>query len=115
MGVPVDMADQELFARPPRGTIPLSKGGDLVIDFLQRVDGLYTDYGAGVTVALVIDALPVRVTSPGTISTYHALCKVESEVADLIPAGISWRCIVSYPTIPRTEIIAMNGVTSRAD
>lgn len=105
----------EIFARPPRGTIPLSKGGDLVVDFQQRIDGVHTDYASGVFVRLVIDTPHDTIDAIATISGFHAFCKVESEVADSINAGVAWRCLVSYPTVPRTEIVAMNGTITRAD
>lgn len=109
------MADPEIINRPPRGAIPLSKGGDLVIDFLQRIDGVHTDYAPGVFVKLVIDIPSDEIDAIAVISGFHAVCKVESEVSDLINPGVSWRCVVSYPTVPRTEIVAMNGTITRAD
>ena len=104
-----------IFAIPPRGTLPISKGGDIVVDFLQRIDGVYTDYAPGVVVKLVIDAKPQAISVDAVITTYHAVCRVESQDADGVNDGTMWRCIVSYPTIPTTEVIAMNGVTVRAD
>lgn len=104
----------ELFARPPRGIIPLSKGGDLVIDFLQKVEGVYTNYGPGVTVTLAIET-PTLTTAVATITGYHALCRVESTITDSIEPETKWRCVVSYPTVPTTEVVAMNGTISRAD
>lgn len=104
----------DAFPRPPSRILPLSKGGDLVIDFLQTIDGINTDYALGVTVTLQVDAEP-PIVAPGVISGYHAVCRVEFEVADTVPDNTQWRCIVGYPTIPTTEVVAMNGVTSRAD
>lgn len=104
----------EVFARPPSRTLPLSKGGDLVIDFQQKIDGVYENYAAGVSVALQIDATPPIVAS-ASMSTYHAVCRVEFAIADTIIVGTPWRCVISYPTIPTTEVVGMNGVTSRAD
>jgi len=109
------MADPEIFARPPRGTIPLSKGGDLVVDFQQRIDGIHTDYASGVYVKLIIDVTHDEIDALATISGFHAVCKVESEIADSVNPGVAWRCVVSYPTVPRTEIVAMNGTIARAD
>src|SRR5258708_5153852 len=73
----------DVFDRPPRRKLPLSKGGDVVIDFLQTIDGLYVNYSSGVSVTLQIDATP-PIAAPASISTYHAVCRVESAVADLI-------------------------------
>lgn len=104
----------DAFPRPPSRTLPLSKGGDLVVDFLQTIDGAFADYALGVTVTLQIDTTP-QIVAPGVISTYHAVCRVEFEVADTVPTATPWRCVVGYPTTPSTETVAMNGITSRAD
>lgn len=94
--------------------LPVSKGGDIVIDFLQKIDGVYTEYAAGVIVKLEID-IPETVSATASISTYHAVCKIESTVSDTIPNGSFWRCVVSYPTFPTTEVVAMNGRVKRFD
>ena len=104
-----------IFAIPPRGTLPISKGGDIVVDFRQKIDGVYTDYSPGVVVKLEIDTSPQVISVNAAITTYHAVCRVESDAADGVHEGTTWRCIVSYPTIPTTEVIAMNGITVRAD
>lgn len=108
---------------PPKLPLPVSKGGDLIVDFMQKVDDVYTDYDFGVTVKLEVDiqgtgkpAPPVQtVTGLGDITAHHAVCRIESEVADLIKDGSLWRCIVSYPTVPSTDVIAVNGRIIRAD
>jgi len=107
----------DVFNRPPRRVLPLSKGGDLVVDFLQSIGGVYVNYDIGVNVNLVIESTPhsAGVIAPAVTVDYHAVCKVESGIVDDIPAGTIWRCVVSYPTIPTTEIVAMNGITDRAD
>jgi hypothetical protein len=106
---------EELFTRPPRGIIPLSKGGDLVIDFMQKIDNDYVDYQPGVAVTLIVDTVTIDLTATATINGYHAVCRLESTEMDLITNTAIWRCVVSYPTIPTTEIVAMNGTIVRAD
>lgn len=113
-GNTTSMVATEAFPRPPSRTLPLSKGGDLTIDFLQMIDGQYANYASGVTVTLQIDTTP-QIVVIATISTYHAVCQVPFVDADSTVAGTPWRCIVGYPTTPTTEIVAMNGVTTRAD
>lgn len=102
------------FDVPPIQMLPVSKGGDIIIDFMQKIDNQYTEYGPGVIVQLQID-IPETVSATATISTYHAVCKIESTVADTIPNGSLWRCIVSYPTFPTTEVVGMNGRVKRFD
>lgn len=104
----------DAFPRPPRQTLPLSKGGDLLVDFLQMIDGVYENYDSGVTVTLVIDTVP-PIVAVASVSAYHAECQVDSAVTDDVPENIPWRCVVSYPTTPTSEVVAMNGLTARAD
>lgn len=103
-----------LFEIPPIFDLPLSKGKDLVVDFTQKVDGVLTAYAPGVTVTLVIDT-DTPVTATAVITTHHAVCRIESAVADTIPKGKLWRVVVSYPDDPTTEDVPMNGRTIRAD
>lgn len=109
---------------PPKLALPVSKGGDLIIDFMQMVDDVYTSYGPGVLVRLEVDIEspgrppppPTIITGIADISTYHAVCRIESTVADTIPDGSLWRCVVSYPTIPATtEVVGINGRIQRSD
>lgn len=110
------------FYTPPKNQLPVSKGGDIVIDFMLNVDDVHTSYGPGVAVRLEID-IPENGNQPAetlsvaaAISTYHAVCKIEAAEADTIPGGSLWRCVVSYPTIPEsTEIVGMNGQVKRED
>lgn len=105
-----------LFDPPPKYVLPLSKGSDLVVEFLNDPagDGTYTDFDAGVTVALIIESDPV-VNAEATIAGHTAAVRVESTVTDLIPAGKPWRVIVTTPTTPSTEKVAANGKTRRFD
>jgi hypothetical protein len=107
---------EPLFSPPPKYVLPLSKGGDLAVEFLNdpNDDGNYVNYGAGVTVTLVIDDTP-PVTAVATITGYSAAVKVESTVTDLIVTGKPWRLVLSNPTTPTTEIVAANGKTKRFD
>jgi hypothetical protein len=108
------MAD--LFAPPPKYTLPLTKSGDLVVDFLNdpNQNETYVDYDAGVTVTLVIDT-ETPIEAEATITDHHAVVKIESDVADEIPSNTVWRLIYSSPTTPTTETVAAYGKTKRFD
>jgi hypothetical protein len=73
-----------LFEPPPVYELPLSKGGDLSVDFLNNPSGdgsTFVDYGVGVTVTLIIDTEPA-ITKLAAVSTFHAAVKIESTVTD---------------------------------
>lgn len=107
-----------LFPPPPIYGLPLSKGGDLIVDFLNKVPGssptAYVDYPDGVAVSLVIDT-DIPIVADAAVDTHHAVVRVESEVADTVLAGKLWRCIYQIPGSPTTEIIVTNGRTERHD
>jgi hypothetical protein len=105
-----------LFEPPPKYTLPLAKGGDLVVDFLNDPDNdeNYVDYDAGVTVTLVIDT-DTPIEAEAEITDHHAVVKIESAVADEIPSNTVWRLIHSSPTTPSTETVAAYGKTKRFD
>jgi hypothetical protein len=106
-----------LFDPPPVFDLPLSKGGDLSVDFLNNPSGdqtTFVNYGSGVTVTLVIDTTPPT-TASASVSTFHAAVKLESTVTDLIATRTPWRLIVSSPTSPTTETVAANGKVKRFD
>lgn len=107
-----------LFTPPPVYGLPLSRGGDLIVDFRNKVPGTdppeYEDYPDGVSVVLAIDT-DTPITTTAAISTYHAVARVESEVADNIPSGKLWRCIYRVAGSPVTDIIVANGKTERHD
>lgn len=107
-----------LFDPPPVYGLPLSLGGDLIVDFLNKVPGssptTYQDYPGGVAVLLEIDT-DTPITATAVISTHHAVARVESEVADTIPKGKLWRCIYRVTGSPATDIIVANGQTERHD
>jgi hypothetical protein len=105
-----------LFDPPPKYVLPLAKGGDLTVQFLNdpNDDGNYVDYGVGVTVTLLIDSTD-PVTAEASISGHTATVKVESTVTDTIDGGVPWRLILSTPTSPTTEVVAAYGKTKRFD
>lgn len=106
-----------LFTPPPVFELPLSKGGDLSVDFQNNPSGdgtTFVDYDAGVTVTLVIDTEP-GLSTLAVVSGHHAAVKIESTVTDAIAARVPWRLVVSSPTSPTTETVAANGKTKRFD
>lgn len=106
-----------LFDPPPQFDLPLSKGGDLSVDFQNNPSGdgsTFVDYDDGVTVTLYIDSEP-PVVAAADVNGYHAAVKVESTVTDAIAARAQWRLIVSSPTSPTTETVAANGKVKRFD
>lgn len=103
-----------LFPTPARYGLPLSKGGDLVVDFMNKPGGTFTAYDGSVSVSLVIDT-DTPIVATATITGYHAVCKVQSDVADTVKIGTLWRCIVSTAGSPSTEVVAVNGRVVRAD
>jgi hypothetical protein len=106
-----------LFDPPPRYTLPLAKGGDLSVDFRNNPTGdgvTFSDYEPGVTAAMIIETDPPLVAE-ADITDEHAIIKVESEVADLIPAKTPWRFIVTADTVPPTDTVAAYGTVRRYD
>lgn len=103
---------------PPRKfMLPLSKGGDLVVDFRNNPSNdkvTFVDYDEGVTVQLIIDTQPPIIVD-AVISTSHANVKVESSVADDIPTDTVWRAIATIPTSPPTNIVGAFGKVRRFD
>lgn len=107
-----------LFVPPPVYGLPLSKGGDLIVDFRNKTPGSdpaeYEDYPDGVALLLLIDA-DATVEAAAAVSTSHAVVRIESTVTDTIPAGRLWRCIYQIAGDPTREIIVANGKTERHD
>ena len=110
------MTTPNLFDPPPKYVLPLSRGGDLAVDFLNdpNQDGDYQDYEDGVTVTLYVDT-DTPLEAAADIDGHHAVVKVESTVADGIPANTTWRLILSTPTTPTTEVVVAYGKTKRFD
>lgn len=107
-----------LFDPPPTYDLPLVKGQDLIVDFKNRVPDTnpaeYEDYADGVTVTLIIDTDPVT-QAEAVIDGIHAVCRIESTTCDTIKRGLLWRCRITIPGTPTTDLVGVNGVTVRAD
>lgn len=99
-----------LFPTPPIFNLPLSKGGDLEVDFMNKVDGVYTDYADGVSITLVIDT-DSPLTADAVMTGHHAVCTVQSEDADDVKSGTRWRCVLTTDS----DIVVANGRVVRAD
>lgn len=116
-----------LFSPPPKYYLPLSLGGDLVVDFQNNPSGdeaTFVNYASGVSVTLIIDTT-VAITAAATVSGYHANVLIPNDNteattlgltagADSVPAGTGWRLIVATTT-PATEIVAAYGTVKRFD
>lgn len=104
-----------LISPPAEFVLPLSLGGDLVINF-QQVDsnGAFLAYASGVTVTLDIDTA-TGLSQAAVVSGHDAVVTVVSAVADLIPFGVLWRLIVTTPGSPATNVVAVNGTVGRFD
>lgn len=118
----------ELFSSPQVFDLPLSKGGDLYVDFIYKplvvdeqgnpvlVNGQrqyeVADYPDGATVKLVIDA-DEPIVIDADITDSHAICWEQSDVVDMIPKGKLWRAIVTY--VNGLDVVLCNGVTTRRD
>jgi hypothetical protein len=100
-----------LFAAPPKYKIPLSLGRDLVLNFRNKVDDVYTPFDDGVTVKLFLDTIECDATISGDTAT----CKIESTALDSVLNGALWRVVVSFPTSPTTDDVPMNGTVVRSD
>jgi|SRR5262245_32811080 len=105
-----------LFDPPPRYILPLSRGGDLAVDFRNdpNKNNVYVDYDPGTEVVLTIDTSP-PIVAIADINGYHATVKIESETTDPIKADTTWRVVVSLATNPTTEVVAANGKVKRFD
>lgn len=108
-----------LFAPPEAHILPVSWHGDLVVDFQQYDPADDTgstplDYAPGVRGFLDIKTDPVT-RIPAVIDGYHAICRVESEIADTLRNGTLWVFVLSEPGDPTTEIPAVNGTIGRYD
>ena len=108
-----------LFDPPPIFDLPLVKGQDLIVNFKNKVPGSspveYEDYPDDMSVELIIDRKDDPVISTAVIDGFNAICRVESEVCDVLKAGILWRCRVNITGPPDDNLVAINGVTFRSD
>lgn len=100
----------------PKYRLPVSKGGDLVFDFRRKVPDSdpvsYTNYDAGTEVNFVLQR-DVEVTIAATVSTSHAVVKIDNAVADTLLDGETWRLVVTFPD--GTDVVAANGDVKRYD
>lgn len=105
-----------LFEPPPTYNLPLVKGQDLVVDFKNRQPDSnppeYLPYAEGTSVSLIIDTDPPTV-APAVLDGIHAVCRLESEVCDRIPARVPWRCRITLDD--DVDLVAIHGVTTRFD
>jgi hypothetical protein len=106
-----------LFDPPPKYAMPLSAGGDMVVDFRNNPTGdgtTFVAYEAGVTLTLYVDTdTPTEVDAD--ITDEHAVVRIESDVADLIPTGTKWRLILATDDTPTTETVVAYGTMKRFD
>lgn len=105
-----------LFPPTPAKTLPVSLHSDIIVDFKNRVPGsdpiAYTDYPGEISIDLIIG----NIVAPAVISTYHAVCRVESTVADTITDGTLWACVVRVAGIPQSDdTVPINGTIERHD
>ena len=111
-----------LFNPPQSYEIPVSLGGDLLVTFKNKVPDTippeYTDYPDNLSIKLLIGKGDSMIQLDGVITGSDAVFRLESEVADTIKAGVSWRLIFSIfdPNSELTDdIVALNGRMVRVD
>lgn len=112
-----------LFDPPEVHTLPVSWHGDTVVDFEQydpddaaQTPPVWTpvDYEPGVTAFLDVKTdPPQRFTA--VITDYHAVVRIESEIADTFKDGWCWVFLLRYPGDPTTEVPIVNGTVARHD
>jgi hypothetical protein len=106
-----------LFDPPPKYVMPLSLGGDMVVDFRNNPNGdgdTFVAYEAGVTLTLYV-ATDTPLEVDADITNEHAVCRIESDVADLIPTDTKWRLILATDGTPTTETVVAYGTVKRFD
>jgi hypothetical protein len=117
-----------LFPPPPVYDLPLSKGGDLYVDFVYKpvvvdddgepvlVDGEYqfeeADFPSGSSVKLTIDSDP-EVSATAVIDGSHAVVQSDYLSVDAVKGGKFWRLVITYAD-GLDEVLA-NGKTIRKD
>lgn len=120
-----------LIPPPPARVLPISRDGDLVIDFRRRAPattpggplGDYLDYPAGVGAVFVIYAdlkttgaerITVQVTPAGS----HCLVKVDATRLAALRTGTEWSFRLVYPDgdlVAGHDRLVVNGVVERYD
>jgi hypothetical protein len=122
------MSSPTLFPPPQVFALPLSRGGDLHVDFVYKpmvldpagdpvlVGGQpsyqVADYPAGAVVTLTIDTDP-RIIAVAAITGPHAIVHIDYLAADQIPARVLWRCVLT--TTDGLDTVIANGTTTRHD
>jgi len=111
-----------LFNPPQSYDIPVSLGGDLLVTFKNKVPGsdpvTYTDYPVGTSIKMLIGKGDSLIQINGVINGSDAVFRLESEVADTIRSGVSWRLIFSIVDDNAQltdDIVIMNGRVVRVD
>lgn len=102
-----------LFTPPPLFALPLTKGGDLHVDFIYKAQYEIADYPDDAVVKLVIDTEPELTEVTATITGSRATIHLDYTAADLIKKGLLWRLILT--TADGIDTVIVNGVTTRAD
>ncbi|QIS16587.1 DUF7264 domain-containing protein [Nocardia arthritidis] len=107
------MTDQkQLGFDPINRTLVLSKGADFV-HTVALADGPGFPTGTAVRIILLDATETVLDTWSAVLTTTEARFVIQSELADLIPAGAKYRLYVSYPTTPTTEYLWFYGAVRR--
>jgi hypothetical protein len=117
-----------LFDPPPVYDLPLSKGGDLRVDFIYQplvvdedgapvlLDGELqyetTDYPVGASLRLVIDSTP-PIEADAVITGSVASVRVDKAETDPVPGRVFWRAVLTFGD--GTDVVARNGRTVRKD
>lgn len=109
-----------LFNVPQTYDIPMSLGGDFIVTFKNKTPGSdpaeYIDFPNNVSIKMIIGKGDTATQINGVITGPNAVFRLESEVADTIRAGVSWRLIYSILGDTLTDdIVIMNGKVVRSD
>lgn len=106
-----------LFDPPRTFTLPLSKGGDLLVGFryMPKVNGEYAEsnYPTGSSVELVIETDDDPIVAQAEIEGSLATVWVDKAVADTVKKGKLWRAVVSYSS--GLDQVMANGTVTRND
>lgn len=108
-----------LFDPPPKYVLPLSKYGDLSVEFRNNPSGdgtTFVNYDEDATLTLYIDTTP-QTTAEASIVDSTATVKIESGETDDIASGTAWRLIyaVGGDDPASTETVVAYGKIKRYD
>ena len=113
-----------LFPGPPLHSLPLSRGGDLDVTLVYKTvdpdtgQTAITDWPAGVTVVLTIDAKTGPVSGTAIITGPAARIHIDHALVDNIKTGTLWRAVQILPdnAIPdNLDDVLVNGQVVRYD